>query len=50
MNSSSQLIIKCSDCNCKFNECKISLSAKDCPNCSLQECCCWVTINENWKL
>jgi len=26
------------------------MSAEECPNCSLEECCCWKTINENWKL
>jgi len=46
MNSNHQ-IIKCSDCNCTPKECKISTSAKQCTNCSLEECCCWKTINEN---
>jgi hypothetical protein len=44
-NSDNQMSIKCSHCNCMPSECIISKSAKECPNCSLQECCCWVSIN-----
>ena len=45
MDSDQQTIIKCSDCNCAPEECQRSPSAKQCPNCSLEECCCWFTIN-----
>ena len=47
MNSDHQMTIKCSDCNCTPKECKTSTSARQFPNCSLEECCCWKTINEN---
>ena len=36
--------VKCADCGCLPDECKHSPSAKECPNCSWDECCCWVTI------
>ena len=36
--------VKCADCGCLPEECKISPSAKECPNCSWDECCCWATI------
>ena len=36
--------VKCADCGCLPEECKISPSAKECPNCSWDECCCWETI------
>ena len=38
------LVIKCADCGCLPAECKESKSASECPNCSLDECCCWETI------
>jgi len=36
--------VKCADCGCLPEECKNSSSAKECPNCSWDECCCWETI------
>ena len=36
--------VKCADCGCLPEECKNSPSAKECPNCSWDECCCWATI------
>jgi len=36
--------IKCADCSCLPGECKESTSPKGCPNCKLDECCCWATI------
>jgi len=33
--------MKCADCDCLPEECKISTSAKLCPNCTWDECCCW---------
>ena len=36
--------IKCADCGCLPEECKHSPSAKECPKCSWDECCCWATI------
>jgi hypothetical protein len=36
---------KCVDCNCTPNECKLSSSSYACPNCTLNECCCWTKIN-----
>jgi len=40
------MIIKCADCGCLPSECNVSNSAKDCPNCTLDECCCWETIQK----
>lgn len=37
--------VKCADCDCLPSECKTSKSPKDCPNCTLDECCCWNAIN-----
>ena len=31
--------IRCSECNCSPDECKKSKSEKECPNCTLTECC-----------
>jgi len=39
--------IKCADCGCLPEECKNSPSAKECPNCSWDECCCWNAINSD---
>ncbi len=39
--------IKCADCGCLPEECKNSSSEKVCPNCSWDECCCWITINNS---
>jgi len=36
--------VNCADCGCLPKECKISPSAKECPNCSWDKCCCWETI------
>jgi len=38
--------IKCADCGCLPDECKNSKSSKECPNCSSEECCCWVSIQK----
>ena len=38
--------IKCADCDCFPAECKESKSAKECPNCTWEECCCWSTIQK----
>jgi len=37
-------VVMCADCGCIPEECKNSSSAKECPNCTLHECCCWATI------
>lgn len=36
--------MKCADCNCTPNDCKASPTAFRCPNCTLEECCCWSAI------
>jgi len=41
--------VKCADCGCLPEECKHSSSAKVCPNCSHDECCCWATIVNKTK-
>ena len=33
-------VIRCADCGCSPAECEASVSALDCPNCSLESCCC----------
>ncbi len=38
------VLIKCADCGCLPAECKTSKSPKECPNCSMEECCCWQAI------
>jgi len=37
--------IKCADCGCYPSECKESQSVENCPNCSWEKCCCWMTIH-----
>lgn len=37
--------IKCADCGCAPSDCINSISAKECPNCTWNECCCWYTID-----
>ncbi len=39
--------VKCADCGCLPEECKHSPSAKECSNCSWDECCCWATITSD---
>ena len=36
--------IECADCGCIPEECKESKSPTECPNCTCEECCCWVEI------
>ncbi len=38
--------IKCADCGCLPVECKQSKSLKECPNCTWDECCCWLSIDK----
>jgi len=38
--------IKCADCECLPSECKVSKSAKACPNCTWEECCCYNPIEK----
>jgi hypothetical protein len=35
---------KCADCNCSSDECQSSVSSFQYPNCTLEECCCWLTM------
>jgi len=37
--------IRCVDCGCYPKECSASESSYDCPNCTLERCCCWCTIH-----
>jgi hypothetical protein len=39
------MMMRCADCNCTPEECEKSLSAKECPNCGLEKCCCWLIID-----
>jgi hypothetical protein len=38
------LFMKCADCNFSPEECQSSVSSFQCPNCTLEECCCWFTM------
>jgi len=38
--------IKCADCSCTPEECNLSPSPKECPNCTLDECCCWDALHD----
>jgi len=40
------VLIKCADCGCTSQECKESKSPKECPNCTGDECCCWIAIHK----
>jgi len=46
-NERSVMQIKCANCDCFPSECKVSNSAKECPNCTWDECCCWETISKS---
>ncbi len=37
--------IKCADCGCTPKECKQSPSLLECPNCTLEICCCWNDVH-----
>ena len=39
--------LKCADCFCDIDECKISRSPFECPNCILDKCCCWEDLHFN---
>ena len=45
------IALKCADCICDIKDCKVSLSPFECPNCILDQCCCWESfpfnINKN---
>lgn len=47
-NRSLQKQINCAACGCLIDECKSSTSAKNCPNCTMVECCCWAIINSQY--
>ena len=38
---SSCFTLKCADCICDVEDCKVSQSSFECPNCILEKCCCW---------
>lgn len=42
--------MKCADCNCFPEECESSQPSRECPNCILEECCCWNTIKKFKKV
>src|SRR2546422_10433758 len=47
-----RLVIRCADCNCSPDECRVSKSPRDCPNCRLDVCCCWSSARKwrAWRL
>ena len=42
---SKKLVVRCADCGCSPEECREAPSAEDCPNCKLDECCCWDAVH-----
>ncbi|MDW0138545.1 MAG: hypothetical protein QOK59_07280 [Nitrososphaeraceae archaeon] len=36
--------MKCAECGCTHDDCKGSISPLECARCSLEECCCWLTV------
>ena len=42
---SKKLVVRCADCGCSPEECREAPSAEDCPNCKLDECCCWSAVH-----
>ena len=41
LKKKSDHLITCTNCGCLPAECEESESPRNCPNCSLEECCCW---------
>ena len=39
--------IKCIDCGCYPEECIVSISSFDCPNCLLDDCYCWFIVHND---
>ena len=37
--------MKCADCLCDIEDCKISPSQFECPNRILDKCCCWKSFH-----
>ena len=35
------ITLKCADCFCDIDECKVSPSPFECHGCILDKCCCW---------
>ena len=33
--------MECAECVCDIEDCKVSPSPFECPNCILEKCCCW---------
>ena len=38
--------IRCADCGCLPEECRLAESLENCPNCRCKECCCWTEIHD----
>lgn len=38
--------IRCADCGCFPEDCKRSKSNGECPNCTLDKCCCLISDQE----
>ncbi|HET8856085.1 MAG TPA: hypothetical protein VFM28_01025 [Nitrososphaeraceae archaeon] len=39
--------MKCSECICDIEDCKVSQSPFECPNCVFKKCCCWKNFHYN---
>jgi hypothetical protein len=39
--------LKCADCFCDIDECKVSISPFECQDCILDKCCCWESVHKS---
>lgn len=45
INTPMVIALKCADCICDIKDCKVSISPFECPNCILDQCCCWESFH-----
>ena len=38
--------IRCTECGCTPEDCKKSVSPRDCKNCGIDYCCCWSLVHK----
>src|SRR5438093_11174286 len=39
-------LVRCADCGCSPEECRVAESPNDCPNCTLEPGCCWTAAGD----
>ncbi|HJU59444.1 MAG TPA: hypothetical protein VJ583_06820 [Nitrososphaeraceae archaeon] len=39
--------MKCSECICDIEDCRVSQTPFECPNCIFEKCCCWENFHSN---